>query len=50
MPDIEKRLEAFVRLGHGFVVFPGGVGTTEEILFLIGVLSIIPRHTWVKEP
>ena len=22
MPDIEKRLEAFVRLGHGFVVFP----------------------------
>ncbi len=38
MPDIEKRLEAFVRLGHGFVVFPGGVGTTEEILFLLGVL------------
>ena len=38
MPDIEKRLEAFVRLGHGFVVFPGGVGTAEEILFLIGVL------------
>jgi hypothetical protein len=24
MPDIEKRLEAFVRLGHGIVVFPGG--------------------------
>lgn len=38
MPDIEKRLEAFVRLGHGFVVFPGGVGTAEEILFLLGVL------------
>jgi predicted Rossmann-fold nucleotide-binding protein len=38
MPDIEKRLEAFVRLGHGFVVFPGGVGTAEEILYLIGVL------------
>ena len=38
MPDIEKRLEAFVRLGDGFVVFPGGVGTTEEILYLIGVL------------
>lgn len=38
MPDIEKRLEAFVRLGHGVVVFPGGVGTAEEILFLIGVL------------
>jgi len=38
MPDIEKRLEAFVRLGHGFVVFPGGVGTAEEILYLLGVL------------
>jgi predicted Rossmann-fold nucleotide-binding protein len=38
MPDIEKRLEAFVRIGHGFVVFPGGVGTAEEILYLLGVL------------
>lgn len=38
MPDIEKRLEAFVRLGHGIIVFPGGVGTLEEILFLMGTL------------
>ena len=38
-PDMEKRLEAFVRLGHGIVVFPGGVGTAEEILYLLGVLS-----------
>jgi predicted Rossmann-fold nucleotide-binding protein len=38
MPDIEKRLEAFVRLGHGIVVFPGGVGTAEEILYLLGIL------------
>lgn len=38
MPDIEKRLEAFVRVGHGVIVFPGGVGTCEEILFLLGVL------------
>ena len=38
MPDIEKRLEAFVRLGHGIVVFPGGAGTAEEILYLVGVL------------
>jgi predicted Rossmann-fold nucleotide-binding protein len=38
MPDIEKRLEAFLRLGHGIVVFPGGVGTAEEILYLLGVL------------
>ncbi len=39
MPDIEKRLEAFVRLGHGIIVFPGGVGTAEEILYLIGILA-----------
>ncbi len=38
MPDIEKRLEAFVRMGHGIVVFPGGVGTAEEILYLLGIL------------
>ena len=38
MPDMEKRLEAFVRLSHGIVVFPGGVGTAEEILYLLGVL------------
>ena len=38
LPDIEKRLEAFVRTGHGIVVFPGGAGTAEEILYLLGVL------------
>jgi len=38
LPDIEKRLEAFVRLGHGIVVFPGGAGTAEEILYLAGIL------------
>jgi len=38
MPDMEKRLEAFVRIGHGFVVFPGGVGTMEELLYLFSIL------------
>jgi predicted Rossmann-fold nucleotide-binding protein len=38
LPDIEKRLEAFVRVGHGIVVFPGGAGTAEEILYLLGIL------------
>jgi predicted Rossmann-fold nucleotide-binding protein len=38
LPDMEKRLEAFVRLAHAIVVFPGGVGTAEEILYLLGVL------------
>src|SRR4030095_13640049 len=43
LPDIEKRLEAFVRMGHAFVVFPGGVGTAEEVLYLLGVLSHMPN-------
>lgn len=38
LPDIEKRLEAFARVGHGIVVFPGGAGTAEEILYLLGIL------------
>jgi predicted Rossmann-fold nucleotide-binding protein len=38
MPDIEKRLEAFVRLAHGIIVFPGGVGTVEEILYLLSIM------------
>ena len=38
MPDMEKRLEAFVRIGHAIIVFPGGVGTLEELLYLLGVL------------
>ena len=38
MPDIEKRLEAFVRLGHAMIVFPGGVGTAEEIFYALGIL------------
>ncbi|WP_373778034.1 nucleotide 5'-monophosphate nucleosidase PpnN [Glaesserella sp.] len=37
MPDIEKRLEAFVRMGHGIVIFPGGPGTFEELLYIIGI-------------
>ncbi len=38
LPDIEKRLEAFVRVGHCVVVFPGGAGTAEEVLYLLSVL------------
>ncbi|WP_051301844.1 nucleotide 5'-monophosphate nucleosidase PpnN [Sedimenticola selenatireducens] len=44
MPDIEKRLEAFIRLGHVLIVFPGGVGTMEELLFVLGVLSHPDNH------
>ncbi|MBL4796198.1 MAG: LOG family protein [Oleispira sp.] len=38
LPDIEKRLESFIRLSHGIIVFPGGPGTLEEILYLLGIL------------
>ena len=38
MPDMEKRLEAFIRIAHSIIIFPGGVGTAEEILFLLGIL------------
>ena len=38
MPDIEKRLEAFVRLAHGIIIFPGGPGTAEELLYLLGIM------------
>ncbi|HVV96846.1 MAG TPA: nucleotide 5'-monophosphate nucleosidase PpnN [Rhodanobacteraceae bacterium] len=38
MPDIEKRLEAFARVAHATIVFPGGVGTAEEVLYLLGIL------------
>lgn len=47
MPDIEKRLESFVRIGHGIVVFPGGPGTTEELLYLLGILMNPENHTQV---
>jgi hypothetical protein len=43
MPDMEKRLEAFLRIAHAIVIFPGGVGTAEEFLFLLGVL-LHPRN------
>lgn len=49
MPDIEKRLEAFIRIGHGIIVFPGGVGTAEEILYILGVL-LHPENTHVPFP
>ncbi|MEE9423612.1 MAG: nucleotide 5'-monophosphate nucleosidase PpnN [Methylococcales bacterium] len=49
MPDIEKRLEAFVRLGHGIIVFPGGVGTTEEILYVLSIL-LHPDNQHIQFP
>ncbi|NQZ32815.1 MAG: DUF3412 domain-containing protein [Oceanospirillaceae bacterium] len=48
-PDIEKRLEAFVRLGHGIIVFPGGAGTAEEILYMLGIL-LHPKNQDIPYP
>ena len=49
MPDIEKRLEAFVRLGHCIIVFPGGAGTAEEVLYLLGIL-MDPANAHIQLP
>jgi len=49
MPDIEKRLESFVRVAHGIIVFPGGVGTAEEILYLLG-LMLHPENSEIPLP
>lgn len=38
LPDMEKRLEAFLRVAHAIIVFPGGVGTAEEVLYLLGIM------------
>ncbi|EPJ46952.1 MAG: decarboxylase family protein [Osedax symbiont Rs1] len=48
-PDIEKRLEAFVRLGHGIIVFPGGAGTAEEIMYMLGIL-LHPKNQGIPYP
>ena len=49
LPDIEKRLEAFVRLGHGIIIFPGGVGTAEELLYILGI-RMHPANTHQPMP
>jgi len=38
LPNIEMRLEAFVRTNHTAVFFPGGTGTMEELMYLLAVL------------
>lgn len=49
MPDIEKRLEAFVRISHGIIIFPGGAGTAEELLYILGIL-LNPKNQGQKLP
>ena len=49
LPDIEKRLEAFVRLAHAIIVFPGGAGTAEEVLYLLSIL-MQPENQHIQLP
>lgn len=43
--NIEQRLEAFVRYGNVLVVFPGGPGTAEELLYILTIkLTRENRH------
>ena len=49
MPDIEKRLETFVRMGHGIIIFPGGPGTMEELLYLLSIL-LHPKNKHIPVP
>jgi hypothetical protein len=49
MPDIEKRLEAFARISHGIIIFPGGAGTAEELLYILGIL-LNPKNKAQKLP
>jgi predicted Rossmann-fold nucleotide-binding protein len=49
LPDVEKRLEAFVRMAHCIIVFPGSAGTLEEILYLLGIL-MHPDNAEVELP
>ncbi|QTH73140.1 nucleotide 5'-monophosphate nucleosidase PpnN [Pseudoalteromonas xiamenensis] len=49
LPDIEKRLEAFIRVAHGIIIFPGGAGTAEELLYLLGIM-LHPENAKQKLP
>ena len=49
LPDIEKRLEAFVRVSHAIIVFPGGAGTAEEIMYLLSIL-MQPQNAEIPFP
>ncbi|MGN1393924.1 MAG: nucleotide 5'-monophosphate nucleosidase PpnN [Succinivibrionaceae bacterium] len=39
LSDIEQRLEAFVRIASTIIIFPGGPGTAEELLYILSIKS-----------
>lgn len=48
-PDIEKRLEAFIRMSRAGIMLPGGVGTFEEILTFLWIKTH-PQNKDLKFP
>lgn len=48
-PDMEKRLEAFVRMSRAGIMLPGGVGTFEEILTILWI-KMHPRNKDLRFP
>ncbi len=48
-PDIEKRMEAFIRFSHRGRVHPGGAGTFEEIMTFLGV-KMHPKNEGMRYP
>lgn len=49
LPDIEKRLEAFVRFGNAIIVFQGGPGTVEELLYILSI-KLLPANRHEQIP
>ncbi|MEK6797131.1 MAG: pyrimidine/purine nucleotide monophosphate nucleosidase domain-containing protein [Spirochaetota bacterium] len=48
-PDIEKRLEAFIRMSRAGIIVPGGPGTFEEILTVLWI-KMHPRNKKFRFP
>ncbi|MGE3279051.1 MAG: pyrimidine/purine nucleotide monophosphate nucleosidase domain-containing protein [Candidatus Altimarinota bacterium] len=48
-PDIEKRMEAFIRASHRGRVHPGGTGTMEEITTFLG-MKMHPKNEGLSYP
>lgn len=41
MLDIEKCLEVFVCMVYGIIIFFGGLGMVEELLYILGIMMYL---------
>lgn len=48
-PDVEKRMEAFIRASHRGRIHPGGAGTGEELLTFLGIKAH-PANAGIEYP